>query len=84
MEEDESKNIKNDFESFVRDALPNKLISNFIIVAEIISESGSELSISCSNSMTPWLASGMLRAAEDMVLSGENSFMDEGLGEDEE
>jgi hypothetical protein len=34
--------------------------------------------------MTPWLASGMLRAAEDMVLSGENSFMDEGFGEDEE
>ena len=84
MEKDESKNIKYDFDSFVRDSLPHKLVSNFIIVAEIVNEAGTELSISCSTSMTPWLASGMLRSAEDMILSGENSFMDEGFSEEEE
>jgi hypothetical protein len=84
MEEDDKKNMKYDFDSFVRDSLPQKLISNFIIVAEIVNEAGTELSISCSTSMTPWLASGMLRSAEDMILSGENSFMDEGFSEEEE
>jgi hypothetical protein len=84
MEEDDKKNMKYDFDSFVRDSLPNKLVSNFIIVAEIVNEAGTELSISCSTSMTPWLASGMLRSAEDMILSGENSFMDEGFSEEEE
>jgi hypothetical protein len=84
VEEDDKKNMKYDFDSFVRDSLPNKLVSNFIIVAEIVNEAGTELSISCSTSMTPWLASGMLRSAEDMILSGENSFMDEGFSEEEE
>jgi hypothetical protein len=83
MDEDERKNMKYDFDSFVRDSLPDKLIANFIIVAEIVNESGTELSISCSMSMTPWLASGMLRSAEDMILNGENSVLDEGFGEEE-
>ena len=83
MDEDDRKNMKYDFDSFVRDSLPDKLIANFIIVAEIVTESGTELSISCSMSMTPWLASGMLRSAEDMILSGENSVLDEGFGEEE-
>jgi hypothetical protein len=84
MEENENKNMKEDFDSFVRDSLPNKLVSNFIIVAEVVNEHGTELSLSYSTSMTPWLASGMLRAAEDMVLKGENSFIDEGFQEEEE
>ena len=83
MDEDDKKNTKYDFDSFVRDSLPDKLIANFIIVAEIVTESGTELSISCSMSRTPWLASGMLRSAEDMILSGENSVLDEGFGEEE-
>ncbi len=83
MDEDDKKNTKYEFDSFVRDSLPNKLIANFIIVAEIVNESGTELSISCSMSMTPWLASGMLRSAEDMILNGENSVLDEGFSEEE-
>jgi hypothetical protein len=67
-----SKNeMRTQFENMIRDILPSKLVSNFIIVAEVANSEGSELSVSVSDGMTPWLADGMLKYASDMIASGE-------------
>ena len=59
------------FENMFRDILPSRLVSNFIIVAEVANNESSELSVSVSDGMSPWLADGMLKYASDMIASGE-------------
>jgi hypothetical protein len=66
-----SNELRVQFESMLRDILPSKLVSNFIIVAEVANSKSSELSVSVSDGMTPWLADGMLKYASDMIASGE-------------
>ena len=63
--------LRNQFENMIRDILPSKLVSNFISVAEVANSETSELSVSVSDGMTPWLADGMLKYASDMIASGE-------------
>lgn len=57
-------------ESILHDALPSKVITNFLTIYEYATETGLELAITSSETMTPWLASGMLNFAEDMIYSG--------------
>jgi hypothetical protein len=66
-----SNELRVQFENMLRDILPSKLVSNFIIVAEVANSKSSELSVSVSDGMTPWLADGMLKYASDMIASGE-------------
>jgi len=63
--------LKIQFENMIRDILPSRLVSNFIIVAEVANNESSELSVSVSDGMSPWLADGMLKYASDMIASGE-------------
>jgi hypothetical protein len=65
------------FIDMMRDSMPEKVITNFVFVAEVVGNKDNELSIITSTGMTPWLAQGMLKAAEDMVISGVDSFIDE-------
>lgn len=71
------------FIDIMKDAMPDKVIANFVFVAEIVSNQNSELSVVTSNGMTPWLAQGMIRAAEDMIVSGVDSILDSGEEDDE-
>lgn len=61
-------------EQLLREALPDQLVTNFIIIAEVASGSQQQLSLTVSDSMTPWLAHGMLDMATDMMRSGEYEF----------
>jgi hypothetical protein len=65
------------FIDMMKASMPEKVITNFVFVAEIVGNKDNELSIITSSGMTPWLAQGMLKAAEDMVISGIDSFIDE-------
>jgi hypothetical protein len=57
-------------EDLVAKAVPNKFIANFIVIAEVFNEDGgTELSLVTSESMSPWLALGMIQSAHDMVLT---------------
>lgn len=58
------------FRELVQKSLPQKLIVNFVIVAEVADDDGSQLSIFVSDTMSPWLAHGMLEYAIDMIDSG--------------
>ncbi len=62
------------FEELVKEILPETVITNFFLIAEVVSEDGTDLSLTVSPSLTPWLALGMIRSAEQMIVSGECKF----------
>ena len=78
--------MQENFDDFVRIAfdettrnIPKKgIISNFVVVAEVVDGESSDIAISFSENMTPWLADGMLRAAADMVAHGKWETRDNG------
>ena len=59
------------FRQIVKDALPGRMITNFVLIAEIVDEDSEQLSLFMSDRMTPWLAMGMLKSAEEMVSDSE-------------
>jgi len=62
------------FHEIIREAIPDRMISNFVLVAEIIGQEGEELSIFTSDAMTPWLALGMLQSASETVRSSQTQM----------
>lgn len=75
MEEENSEtSMDGEIEELLREALPQGLVTNFVLIAEVVSDSQQELVLSISDSMTPWLAHGMLETAMDMMRSGEYQF----------
>lgn len=74
--EDEHKepSMDKEIEELLRSILPQGLVTNFVLIAEVVSDSQQELVLSISDSMTPWLANGMLETAMDMMRSGEYQF----------
>lgn len=73
----DNEDYVNIFIDMIKGAMPDKVITNFVFVAEIVSNEDNRLNIITSNGMTPWLAQGMLSAAEEMVLSGVDSFIED-------
>jgi|APGre2960657373_1045057.scaffolds.fasta_scaffold192603_2 hypothetical protein len=69
------------FLDMMKDAMPDKVIANFVFVAEVVSGQDNELSVVTSNGMTPWLAGGMLSAASEMIADGIDSSFDEEEGD---
>lgn len=72
-----SEDMNKIFLELVQKSLPDKLIVNFVIVAEVADDVGSQLSLFVSDTMSPWLAHGMLEYAIDMINSGEEDEDDE-------
>jgi hypothetical protein len=66
----ENDDMNEIFRELVQKSLPEKLITNFVIVAEVADEDSSQLSIFVSDTMSPWLAHGMLEYAIDMIDTG--------------
>ena len=64
---DDGQINENTFQDLIGSVLPDRLITNFIVVAEVMDSTNEELSIVMSDGMTPWLAVGMLKSAVDMV-----------------
>lgn len=69
------------FLSMMKDAMPDRVIANFVFVAEVVSGQDNELSVVTSNGMTPWLAGGMLSAASEMIADGIDSSLDDEEGD---
>lgn len=69
----EFSNEDDAFESIIKDALPDKIITNFVLIAEIYDDDGEELTVFMSDKMTPWLALGMLKSATQTVTSQSRS-----------
>jgi hypothetical protein len=63
------------FSQLIREAMPNRVISNFVLVCEVLTEDKAELTIAHSDSITPWLSLGMLLSAQDLL---RDAVIDEG------
>ena len=59
------------FQDLVESVLPDRLITNFLVIAEVMDDTNQELSIVMGDGMTPWLAVGMLKSAVDMINGGQ-------------
>lgn len=55
------------FSQLIREAMPDRVITNFVLVCEILTEDGAELTVAHSDSITPWLSLGMLLSAQDLL-----------------
>lgn len=75
MEEENNETpVDKEIEELLRGSLPQSLVTNFVLIAEIVSDSDQELVLTISDSMTPWLANGMLETAMEMMRAGEYQF----------
>jgi len=76
MAEDNAKQerIMQDMQNFMKNSLPNKIVTNYIIIAEVVDEETQNLHLAVSETMTPWLAYGMLHSATGMLSEGEVNF----------
>jgi hypothetical protein len=74
---------KEQFEEIIKQVMPDRLITNFILIVEVVDADNEELSVNVSSGMTPWLAMGMLRYAENMIKTREDELLDEEDEDDE-
>ena len=74
MSNDDEISLDGLFEQLVREILPSTVVANFILVAEVVTDEGMDLNLTVSSNLTPWLALGMIRSAEEMITSGECNF----------
>ena len=50
--------------------LPDRLVTNYVLVCETYDNDGYELHVITSDSTTPWLAMGMVDSAQDIIQMG--------------
>ena len=74
MSNDDEISLDGLFEQLVREILPSTVVTNFLLVAEVVTDEGTDLNLTVSSNLTPWLALGMIRSAEEMITSGECNF----------
>ena len=74
MAEQNDEHMQEIFEQMVREILPSTVVSNFVMIAEVVGDDGTDLSLTVSSNITPWLAMGMLKSAEEMIATGECKF----------
>lgn len=55
------------FEEIVKNSLDGQIVTNYIVIAEVVDADGERLSLYMSESMNPWLARGMLGTAHYML-----------------
>lgn len=65
------------FQQIIQDALPGRMISNFVLIAEVVDGESEQLSLFLSDRMTPWLALGMMKSAESMISDAEFTLNDD-------
>lgn len=76
MENDNSDkfSVDKECEKLLNGVFTNLLVTNYIVIMEVASDQSTELMLSVSESMTPWLAHGMMELGIDMMRSGDYNF----------
>lgn len=78
MNEEFDAFVRKSFEEMTRGVGERAIVTNFVVVAEVVDGESSDIAISFSDGMTPWLADGLLRAAADMITRGKWQIRDNG------
>jgi hypothetical protein len=73
-EENAEQSALEEIANLLRSSMPDKVVTNFIVIAEVVEADSQGLSLAISDTMTPWLAYGMLNSAMGMISSGEFQF----------
>jgi hypothetical protein len=73
-------NDDRDLEGLLAEAFPEQMITNWIIIAEVVDNDSRDLHMGTSEGMTTWLGAGMLACAKEIMMSREF----DGLLDDEE
>lgn len=60
-----------DLEGLIAEAFPEQIITNWIIIAEVVDNDSRDLHMGTSEGMTTWLGSGMLECAKEILLARE-------------
>lgn len=60
-----------DLEGLIAEAFPQQMITNWIIIAEIVDNDSRDLHMGTSDGMTTWLGTGMLECAKDIMMTRE-------------
>lgn len=55
------------FSDIVNAAFPNQMIANWIVIAEVVTETDKYLAVDTSEEVSFWLATGMLKCAKDII-----------------
>lgn len=63
------------FTSLVKNVIPDRIISHFIVIAEVTESDGKSLHVVMSDGMTRWLAEGMVNSASDTMFA--SSYQEE-------
>lgn len=60
-----------DLEGLIAEAFPEQMITNWIIIAEVVDEDSRDLHLGSSPGMTTWLGAGMLECAKQILMNRE-------------
>jgi hypothetical protein len=60
-----------DFQGLIAEAFPEQMITNWIIIAEVVDNDSRDLHMGTSDGMTTWLGTGMLECAKEIMITRE-------------
>jgi hypothetical protein len=73
-----------DLEGLIAEAFPEQMITNWIIIAEVVNNDSRDLHMGTSEGMTTWLGAGMLACAKEIMMTREfDELLDDEDDEDE-
>lgn len=62
------------FQQMINEAMPEVMVTNYVVIAEVVTDKGTDLQMILSDGITPWLASGMLEFGSDMLYGSQTEF----------
>ena len=78
-------NEERDLEGLIAEAFPEQMITNWIIIAEVVDNDSRDLHMGTSDGMTTWLGAGMLACAKELMMSREfDGLLDIEIDDDED
>ena len=60
-----------DLQGLIPEAFPEQMITNWIIIAEVLDNDSRDLHLGTSDGMTTWLGTGMLDCAREIMMTRE-------------
>ena len=71
-------------ERLIKESMPDSIVTHYIAIVEVMEEEGQRLRLVLSDSMTPWMAIGMLEGGTRMIDAYGHEDFDPYEEEDEE
>lgn len=60
----------------IKHMIGSDLVTNYIVAVEVMTAKGMDLRLVCSDTMSPWHATGMLQVASEMIQTSQQDDED--------